>query len=277
MRGPQSALFGRNSLGGLVNVTSIRPSLMNWNGSLSVPFGNYGAREIRGGVSGPLVAGRLGLAVSLEHESRDGYTINDVTGNDLDHRSAFSGKGQLLWTPSSIWETRLIITGERARDGDYALNDLEALRQNPFHAARDFEGETNRDVLATTVLTRREGQKISFSSTTGFVNWKTQDLTDLDYTPFPFATRDNTEDAFQFTQEVRLASAANARVRLSDRASLKWQSGLFFFTQNYNQDAVNTFSPFVPPRSSRFRSTRILHCPHSMTGVSAYTGRRRRP
>jgi iron complex outermembrane receptor protein len=247
VRGPQSALFGRNSLGGLVNITSIRPSLMDWNGSLSVPFGNYGAREIRGGVSGPLVAGRLGLAVSLGHESRDGYTINDVTGNDLDHRSAFSGKGQLLWTPSSIWEARLIISGERARDGDYALNDLDALRQNPFHAARDFEGETNRDVFGTTVLTRREGQKISFSSTTGFVDWKTQDLTDLDYTPFPFATRDNTEDAFQFTQEVRLASAANARVRLSDRASLKWQSGLFFFTQNYNQDAVNTFSPFVPP------------------------------
>jgi iron complex outermembrane receptor protein len=247
VRGPQSALFGRNSLGGLVNITSVRPSLMNWSANLSVPFGNYGARDVRGGLSGPLKAGRLGLAISLEHERRDGYTINDMTGNDLDHRSAFSGKGQLLWTPSSIWETRLIITGERARDGDYALNDLETLRQNPFHVARDFEGETNRDIFATTVLTRREGRSVSFSTTTGFVNWKTRDLTDLDYTPFPFATRDNAEDAFQFTQEVRLASAVNAPARLSDRASLKWQSGLFFFTQDYNQDAVNTFSPFVPP------------------------------
>jgi iron complex outermembrane recepter protein len=247
VRGPQSALFGRNSLGGLVNVTSVRPSLMNWHGNVSVPFGNYAARDIRGNISGPLVAGRLGLAVTLGHERRDGYTVNDVTGNDLDHRSAFSGKGQLLWTPSSIWETRLIITGERARDGDYALNDLEALRQNPFHVARDFEGRTDRDVLATTVLTRREGQKVSFSTTTGFVNWKTRDLTDLDYTPFPIATRDNTEDAFQFTQEVRLASAPSSAVKLSDRASLKWQSGVFFFTQNYDQDAINTISAFLPP------------------------------
>jgi iron complex outermembrane receptor protein len=247
VRGPQSALFGRNSLGGLVNIMSVRPSLMDWNANLSVPFGNYGARDIRGSVSGPLVAGRLGLAVTLGHDRRDGYTINDVTGHDLDHRSAFSGKGQLLWTPSSIWETRLIISGERARDGDYALNDLEALRQNPFHAARDFEGHTDRDVISTTILTRREGRTLSLSTTTGFVDWKTRDLTDLDYTPFPFATRDNTESAFQFTQEVRLASAPAAPVTLSDRASLRWQSGVFFFTQNYDQDAINTFSPFVPP------------------------------
>ena len=49
----------------------------------------------------------------------------------------------------------------------------------------------------------------------------------------------------QFTQEVRLASAANAPVRLSDGAALRWQSGVFFFTQNYDQEAVNNFSPFV--------------------------------
>src|SRR6185503_8481476 len=33
VRGPQSALFGRNTLGGLVNITSIRPSLTKWTAS----------------------------------------------------------------------------------------------------------------------------------------------------------------------------------------------------------------------------------------------------
>ena len=48
VRGPQSALFGRNTLGGLVSVTSGRPSLTAWTGSASVPVGNFGAREVRG-------------------------------------------------------------------------------------------------------------------------------------------------------------------------------------------------------------------------------------
>ena len=57
------------------------------------------------------------------------------------------------------------------------------------------------------------GRALTFSTTTGFVRWKTEDATDLDYSPLPLVTRENAEEAFQFTQEVRLASAANARVR----------------------------------------------------------------
>ncbi|HZL96265.1 MAG TPA: TonB-dependent receptor, partial [Vicinamibacterales bacterium] len=242
VRGPQSALFGRNALGGLINVTSARPSLSNWSGNLSVPFANSDARDVRGGISGPLVASTLGMGVSLQYGRRDGYTVNDLTGNDLDSRSAFAGKGQLLWTPMRSWETRLIVNGERDRDGDYALSDLGGLRQNPYHTARDYEGFTHRDIFGTTILNRFEGSSLTVSATTGFLDWKTVDSTDLDYTPLPLVTRDNTEESFQFTQEVRVANAVNAPIDLSDSVALKWQGGVFFFTQNYEQNATRNFS-----------------------------------
>ena len=242
VRGPQSALFGRNALGGLINVTSARPSLSDWSGNLSVPFANSDARDVRGSVSGPLVANTLGMGVSLQYGRRDGYTVNDLTGNDLDSRSAFAGKGQLLWTPMRSWETRVIVNGERDRDGDYALSDLGGLRQNPYHTARDFEGFTHRDIFGTTILNRCEGSSLTVSATTGFLDWKTVDSTDLDYTPLPLVTRDNTEESFQFTQEVRVANAANAPIDLSDSVALKWQAGVFFFTQNYEQNATRNFS-----------------------------------
>jgi iron complex outermembrane receptor protein len=248
VRGPQSALFGRNTLGGLISIDTARPSLARWSGSLVAPIGSHDARDVRGAFSGPLREGRLGVGLALAYGRRDGFTVNDVTGGDIDHRSAFSGKGQLLWVPRD-WETRLIISGERARDGDYALADVDALRANPFHAARDIEGRTDRDVLNTTFLTRRDGTRFAFTTTTGIVRWRTADLTDLDYTAFPAITRDNAEKSIQFTQEVRLASAAASPARLSDRLALKWQTGVFFFTQNYEQDAVNTFQPFVLAQS----------------------------
>jgi iron complex outermembrane receptor protein len=244
VRGPQSALFGRNTLGGLVSVASARPSLGEWNGQLAVPFGSAGAREVRASASGP-VTNSLAVGLSYGHGERDGFTVNDVTGHLLDSRSADFGKAQLLWVPTPAWEARAIVYGERARDGDYALNDLDELRSRPFHAARDFEGQTNRNLWSATALVRREGKRVSFSSTTGYVSWDTDDKTDLDYSPMPLITRANAEDQRQFTQEFRAASAPGAPARLSERSTFTWQAGLFLFTQDYAQDAVNTFGPYV--------------------------------
>jgi iron complex outermembrane receptor protein len=245
VRGPQSALFGRNALGGLVNVTSARPSLSAWTGSFSVPFGNYGSWAIRGGASGPVIKDKVSVGVSISQVDRDGFTENDVTGNDVDSRSAFSAKAQMLWTPNKTWESRVIFSAERARDGDYALSDVGGLRANPFHTSRDFEGFSNRDIVGTTVLVRRAGGPVSFASTTGFVNWKTQDVTDLDYSPLPVARRNNAEEDFQFTQEFRFASSDGTALKLSDATQLRWQGGLFLFSQNYDQNAVNSYAPFV--------------------------------
>jgi len=244
VRGPQSALFGRNTLGGLVNITTSKPSANRWTGALSAPFGNYGAWGVRGGVSGPL-ANNMSMGVSFAQLDRNGFTVNDVTGNDIDHRNGFSTKAQWLWNPSREWETRVIFTGERARDGDYALNDVAALRANPFHAQRDFEGSVDRDIVGTTVLARHLGSSYTFSSTTGFLHWRTQDVTDLDYTPLPLLRRDNTERDFQFTQEVHLASPEAKPISLSPAVGLRWQGGVFVFTQNYHQDAINNYAPFL--------------------------------
>ena len=114
-----------------------------------------------------------------------------------------------------------------------------------------IEGFTHRDIFGTTILNRFEGSSLTVSATTGFLDWKTVDSTDLDYTPLPLVTRDNTEESFQFTQEVRVANAANAPIDLSDSVALKWQGGVFFFTQNYEQNATRNFSagflsPFLP-------------------------------
>ena len=246
VRGPQGALFGRNTLGGLVNISSALPSLGKWTGHFSAPLGNVGAVGAVGGVSGRIVEGKAALGLSLAYDKRDGYTTNALTGHHVDSRSALAGKSQLLWAPAPAWQVRAIVSGERARDGDYALNDLAALRTSPFTVARNFEGRTSRDVLSGTILTRRIGARVTLSTTTGVVRWKTTDVTDFDYSALPLAIRDNAEHAIQFTQEVHLASA-DRPVRGSEAGSLafRWQAGGLLFTQNFDQDAANVFAPFV--------------------------------
>jgi iron complex outermembrane receptor protein len=270
VRGPQSTLFGRNTLAGVINVVSGMPSLADWAGTISIPIGTFDSRELRTSFSGPISVGRIGVSGALTYTHRDGFAQNSFTGRDVDDRSALAGKGQLLWVPSPRWETRFIVSGESARDGDYALADLRTLDAAPFTVSRDFEGHTTRDVIGTTFLARRIGDRLNLSSTTGVVSWKTVDETDLDYTRFPLVTRRNVEDSVQFTQEVRAASTDASLVQISEHATLRWQAGALLFSQNYDQDATNTISPFVLSPLLPFRV--VQHAPAALDdfGVGLY-------
>ncbi len=250
IRGPAGALFGRNTVGGLININSRRPALDAWQGGLESTFGNYNLYDVRGNITGPLIQDELGFSFAGGYNQRDGYTRNLVQGNDIDSRGAYFGKAQFLWTPTDELEIRLILAGETARDGDYALNDLAQLRYTPRRTFRDFEGYTERDVFMPTLQVTYHADAFDFTSTTGFVWWETQDLTDLDYsimnftgfglpmTQPSFLIRNNHEEQRTYTQEFRFSSPADSPIILGEHASLAWQAGLFMFYQEYDQQVT---------------------------------------
>ena len=246
VRGPQGALFGRNTAAGLINITSRRPSGI-WDGQAEGSYGNYDFRDVRGRVSGPLMKDVLAMGLAGGYSARDGYTKNDFTGHDLDRREAEFGKGQLLFEVGDRLELRLIVSGEHDNDGDYALGDLAGIRSHPNHVSRDFEGFNHRDVASGTLLANYTGVAVDVSSISGGVWWKNEGLTDLDYTPALGNTRDNVEEQHQFSQEFRVASSKDKPLKLSDSLDLSWQSGVFLFTQDYQQHVLNAASVNVSP------------------------------
>ena len=215
MRGPQSALFGRNTLGGLVNVSSARPSLTKWTGSAVVPFGNFGAVDVRANASGPIGkqgGGRLRdrpLAARRLHDERRHRPRPRLPRRHVRQGAAAADARRQLGSAPHLHR--------RARARRRLRAERSRRRCAPIRSTRRA---TSRGTPTATSTRRRSwratpGQKLTFSSTTGFVRWKTDDLTDLDYSPLPLLTRSNDEKDSQFTQEVRFASApAGARQAL---------------------------------------------------------------
>ncbi len=240
VRGPQGALFGRNTVGGLINITSRQPS-DTWLAEAQGSYGNYNAGEGNFRISGPILKDQLGLSLSGGYLGRDGYTINSLTGHRLDGRNDYFGKVQLLWQLSDQFEVRLILSGEHDNDGDYALGELTSLRQHPFTVVRDFEGDTRRDVVAPTLLLRYRGDAVELTSISGGVWWQTRDLTSGGYTTntlfgLSYGSELKTERQAQFSQEFRIASPKGQPVQLNNNLTLGWQAGVFMFTEDYDSD-----------------------------------------
>jgi iron complex outermembrane receptor protein len=83
LRGPQGTLYGRNAVGGSINVISKRPT-NDFSGEVGVEIGNYDKRRVFGVLSGP-ISDRLRARVAFAMEDRDGYVkdVNDPGNNKL--------------------------------------------------------------------------------------------------------------------------------------------------------------------------------------------------
>lgn len=242
IRGPQGTLYGRNTLGGVINLYHRQPTNALEVDTLST-FGTYALQDNRMSVKGPIVQDKLYFALSGGFLSRNGFTQNDFTDEKLDDRNHEFGRAELRFTPDDRWDIRLTLNGERDRDGDYALTDLAGLHETPRHLSHDFEGESERDVSQIALTARYAGDHADFISITALQHWRSQDITDLDETAADFIRRNNKESQQNFIQEFRVSSPANKPAVLSDEFTMKWLAGTFFFASDTNQNATNDYRP----------------------------------
>jgi len=109
LRGPQGTLYGRNATAGVVNVVTARPT-DQFEAMLSADWGNYANRRYEAMVNLPIDADRLDLRIAGEWTKRDGYTKNEITGDQVDGRDLWSTRATLGWRPlpelqaDLVWE-----------------------------------------------------------------------------------------------------------------------------------------------------------------------------
>ena len=102
LRGPQGTLFGRNAIGGAINVVTSKPTnelVAKAGGTV----GNEGILRYRGLVSGPL-SDNLAGKISFTHREHDGWVRNVILNRDIADEDQTSVRGQLRFTTeASDW------------------------------------------------------------------------------------------------------------------------------------------------------------------------------
>jgi len=113
LRGPQGTLFGKNTIGGAVNITTIKPSTDALSGQVEVGFGRYNRVRSRASLNIPL-GDKLAVRIAGMVDRDDGYSVNDFNGRKLDNRDTWVASGALRFTPTDnlTWDVSAIYSAD---------------------------------------------------------------------------------------------------------------------------------------------------------------------
>ena len=98
LRGPQGTLFGRNTIGGAINITSRRPA-EQLGGQLSVTAGDNNRVDVRAALDVP-VGGTLRTSAAFSSKQRDGYVDRVLVGDELGDEDKQSLRLAALFQPT---------------------------------------------------------------------------------------------------------------------------------------------------------------------------------
>lgn len=108
VKGPQSALYGRNTFAGAINYVTRAPTTRDISGTFIGEIGDYGRRKISGSLNVPIVQDMLAVRVFGGYATFDGTIRNLRDGQNIggyDHRYTFGGT--LLFQPTPALSIKL--------------------------------------------------------------------------------------------------------------------------------------------------------------------------
>jgi iron complex outermembrane receptor protein len=79
LRGPQSTLFGRNAMGGVINVFTKKPNNKT-SGFIELENGNFALQRYAAGIKTPIIKDKLFFGISGLFQKKDGFMKNDISG-----------------------------------------------------------------------------------------------------------------------------------------------------------------------------------------------------
>jgi len=253
LRGPQGTLFGRNAVGGAIQIVSARPS-DEYSGRVRATIGRFDRLDVEGVGNIPL-SDTLRLRVSGASLNRDGYAKLVPTGREVNDQQELAGRAQLLWKPSEQLESTLRFD-YTSRDTNGGLQNLFAVNDpaapqlvaanaqhaalglplvdaaliptDPFRGLSYFEFPEETDIWGGSLHVSYDFGSVTLTSISAYRGLDSVFAMDYDGTQYALMENRTSNDQHQVSQELQLQGAARDEW-------LKWIAGVYYFKENVVQ------------------------------------------
>jgi iron complex outermembrane recepter protein len=232
--GPQGTLYGRNSIGGTIQITTNRPQ-HELESSATLEYGNYDFVHTSLAVNAP-VNDRLAVRAAFDYQAHSGYQTN---GDDTE--GAYAGRLSALWNVTDDFTGFVWAQYWQNNFHNASWQNLPYPNpRDPWYvpaAAPSFAGMAGE-------VTFQPLSRVHSTTFGGQFDWHVANMT-LSYIPFGYNFNTNEHrpvDGFdlpwksrinEYSQELRLSSDAND--------TLTWVGGLTWLKSN--GDLYYTFGP----------------------------------
>jgi iron complex outermembrane receptor protein len=237
LRGPQGTIFGKNTIAGALNITTVRPDDGETNAFVSTGFGNYGLKRFRGYVTGPLMDDTLSGKVSLGYVTRDGFYRNLGEGPDGDSVNLVSYRSSLYYAPTANSNFVLTVDGlhDRGRPAFFQVTDLLGYHSpeetTPLSIDNNRPDRLRRDNYGLSLTGTIDLSFGTITSITAYRQSAYRASLDDDQNPVDYMAVDQWGDRTWFwSQEFRLNGEIGNK--------LKYVAGLYYLGQNVSTDRL---------------------------------------
>lgn len=270
LRGPQGTLYGRNTIGGAINIITATPNVSGGaSGRLTARAGSYGRADLISTVNVPLVQDKVGLKLSASYFSMDGFGRRLVTGEKLngedrlvlrgglfvrladaltiDFRGDFSSqrdKGSVAQiygglggaTPANVARFNTIAAPSQAAAVGLPVGTVYGATfalPDSYSTYSTSPLQDDYDIgggSATIAWTPSRG--FNFKSITAYRKLRTRIQVDGDNSPFTISTTNEGIHDDQFSQEFQFNGSL-----FGDR--VKYLAGLYYFSENGRSEKLS--------------------------------------
>ncbi len=239
LRGPQGALFGKNTVAGAINLVTKKPG-DEFSARIGADIGNFNYSELKALVNVPF-SDTVSGSFSVAKTDRDGYVPNIITGNDLNERDVLAYRAQLRFEASDKLEINASFDGLNS-EGLILVGDpiTDMLAMQPVQVAPEmgvvafnFDPSDKRDIYGGALdFTYDLDNGHVLKSITGYRTTDAVYSNATDYSPVDIVSIEYSDDYDVLSQEFQLISP--------DDGAFSYVVGLYYYQQdaNTNRDVV---------------------------------------